>query len=574
MPATGPDSGFLNESGNDESYRPTPVRILLVIYMASVLLHIALLWRASAFPFFASDAVQYALTADNLSLGKGYTLRGHFNDSLPPAYPVFVAIALSIPADPHVPMLVLSSIAISLAIFPIYKLSRLVGLRQQESVLLAAAAAVLPHTFYAGMYMAETLQYPLFLTAFYLAMAWLATPNQRRAVLLGVMMGAILLNKLQGIQFVFPFFVVAAASLRGRSRQIAAMLFLTAVPILLWHVYKMAHAAPGFGAYGRALESGLPHWTWSLAVSYAADFLLAPGLITVVPLFLWMRATVHTQRAQVLFVAALFATQLLLVSTLDGGLTGWLRERLFLYCFPITAVLAARGLGYMPASVRQWFVFGGVPIAIAGMLLIYPFQSPIPLETPWAFALGTGVSKLRFAVISLVAIIVFSFLLFRFRRIAAVILAAGVLVFHAAALFIAVRNMEASVAPAMAVLQPVKEWLAKEGVVPGSRLLVAGRHNYFEPKHAGCRIDGELLDWTWRLGLPESTVWAIETLGRYDVRMIPDVPEFAAVSKPGDYFLTIAQPLGLEFVSRHPPYSLYRVPSGVQWDRVTFAYGR
>jgi hypothetical protein len=83
-----------------------------------------------------------------------------------------------------------------------------------------------------------------------------------------------------------------------------------------------------------------------------------------------------------------------------------------------------------------------------------------------------------------------------------------------------------------------------------------------------------LLDWTWRLGLPESTVWAIETLGRYDVRMIPGVPEFAAVSKSGDYFLTIAQPLGLDFVSRHPPYSLYRVPSGVKWDRVTFAYGR
>jgi hypothetical protein len=265
---------------------------------------------------------------------------------------------------------------------------------------------------------------------------------------------------------------------------------------------------------------------------------------------------------------------LLLVSTLDGGLTGWLRERLFLYCFPIMAVLAARGLGYMSANVRQWFIFAGVPIAIAGMLLLYPFQAPIPLETPWAFALGAGVSKLRLAVLSIAGIVVFSFLLFRFRRSAAVILAAGILVFHAAALSIAARNMEASVAPAMAVLQPVKEWLAKEGVVPGSRLLVAGRHNYFEPQHAGCRTDGKLLDWTWRLGLPESTVWAIETLGRYDVRMIPGVPEFATVSKPGDYFLTIAQPLGLEFVSRHPPYSLYRVPSGVQWDRVTFAYGR
>jgi hypothetical protein len=514
------------------------------------------------------------LTADNVRLGKGYTLRGHFNDSLPPAYPVFVALADSFAADPHIPMLVLSSAAMCLAVFPVYKLARLVGLREREAVLLAAAAAVLPHTFYAGMYMAETLQYPLFLTAFYLAMAWLATLNQRRAVLLGAVMGVMLLNKVQGIQFILPFFVAAAVFVRGRSRQIAIMLFLTFGPYLLWQIFKAVHAAPGFGAYGRALDSGLPHWTWSLAVSYAADFLLAPGLVMVVPLFLWMRANIYTQRTQVFFVAALFGTQLLLVSTLDGGLTGWLRERLFMYCFPITAVLATRGLGYMSASVRQWFVFAGVPIAIAGVLLLYPFQAPIPLETPWAFALGAGVSKLRLAVLSVAGIVVLSFVLFRFRRRAAVILAAGILVFHAATLFLVARNMEASVAPAMAVLQPVKEWLAKEGVVPGSRLLVAGRHNYFEPQHTGCRTDGKLLDRTWRLGLPESTVWAIETLGRYDVRMIPGVPEFAAVSKSGDYFLTIAQPLGLDFVSRHPPYSLYRVPSGVKWDRVTFAYGR
>jgi hypothetical protein len=198
------------------------------------------------------------------------------------------------------------------------------------------------------MYMAETLQYPLFLTAFYLAMAWLATLNQRRAVLLGAVMGVMLLNKVQGIQFILPFFVAAAVFVRGRSRQIAIMLFLTFGPYLLWQIFKAVHAAPGFGAYGRALDSGLPHWTWSLAVSYAADFLLAPGLVLGVPLFLWMRANIYTQRTQVFFVAALFGTQLLLVSTLDGGLTGWLRERLFMYCFPITAVLATRGLGICP----------------------------------------------------------------------------------------------------------------------------------------------------------------------------------------------------------------------------------
>jgi hypothetical protein len=78
-------------------------------------------------------------SADNVRLGKGYTLRGHFNDSLPPVCPVFVAFADSFAADPHVPMLVLSSAAMCLVIFPVCKLARLVGLRQREAVLLAAA---------------------------------------------------------------------------------------------------------------------------------------------------------------------------------------------------------------------------------------------------------------------------------------------------------------------------------------------------------------------------------------------------------------------------------------------------
>ena len=357
-------------------------------------------------------------------------------------------------------------------------------------------------------------------------------------------------------------------------RRIGIMLFLTAGPVPTLAVVQVSPHSAGIRRIRRSAGLRLTALDLSSLWPFHMPRISCwrQGWLWLFPCF-YGCANVHTQRTQVFFVAALFATQLLLVSTLDGGLTGWLRERLFMCCFPISGHARGTSVGIY-VDVRQWFVFAGVPIAIAGVLLLYPFQAPIPLETPWAFALGAGVSKLRLAVLSVAGIVVFSFFLFRFRRVASVILAAGILVFHAATLFLATRNMEASVAPAMAVLQPVKEWLAKEGVVRGSRLLVAGRHNYFEPQHTECRIDGKLLDWTWRLGLPESTVWAIETLGRYDVRMIPSVPEFAAVSKPGDSSLTIAQPLGLDFVSRHPPYSLYRVPSGVQWDRVTFSYGR
>ena len=74
---------------------------LAAIYAAAVAIHIALLWHASLSPHISSDELQYVGTAENIGSGRGFLLRGRFNSSLPPFYPLFVAGAHSLGTEPR-----------------------------------------------------------------------------------------------------------------------------------------------------------------------------------------------------------------------------------------------------------------------------------------------------------------------------------------------------------------------------------------------------------------------------------------------------------------------------------------
>src|SRR5690606_20144441 len=144
---------------------------------------------ASRFPHISSDEVQYALTGENLRLGRGFTLRGEFNTSSPPLFPLFVAAAYSLGGDPpREAMLIASSFAMSLAIFVAFPLARRLGIRRDSAYVLAAAIGMAPHTFYAGTHMTEILQYPLFLGCFYAGLLWIERPTLRRDICLGILL--------------------------------------------------------------------------------------------------------------------------------------------------------------------------------------------------------------------------------------------------------------------------------------------------------------------------------------------------------------------------------------------------
>jgi hypothetical protein len=375
--------------------------LLVVVYLATTSLHLYFLRDTFRFPHISSDEVKYCSTGESIRLGRGYTLRGEFNSTAPPVFPAFIALAHSIGPDPRVAMFLLSSLLMCSVVFPAFALGKVFGLDTPTATILAAAASVLPHTFYAATYMAEIVQYPAYLTAFYLAIRWLDNPSWRLDIALGCAMGLLTLTKLQGNLFVGAFVVaviiIALSSRRMGARSAvsvvrhAGVVLITAAAIQeSWNLYKAAHAGTVLGAYGTVLgNEGLQYWTMRLSMAYFADFLLAPGLITAVLLFYWVRHNGNYPRT--VFVLAVLVVQIVAVSILNGGLTGWLSERLFLYALPITALLAADGLVHFKR--RQTFLAGcallGFPLLLAGALMAYPFAVSSIIEAPWANALGT-----------------------------------------------------------------------------------------------------------------------------------------------------------------------------------------
>ena len=553
-------------------------RILFIFYAASIIGHLILLRDAFRFPNIASDEVQYALTGENLRLGNGFEMRGQFNSSLPPVYPAFVAIARSIGPDPRVSLFVLSTLIMCSAIFPVFLLAGRIGLDANTSATLALAASFLPHTFYAASYMTEVVQYPAYLTVFYFALRWMDERTWTLDVATGFGMGLLLLIKVQGSQFLagFVIAVIALATYEWIRRRVSPGAFLlhasiTIVIALLtqgtWWLYKILVArGTALGIYGSVLaEQGLPHWSLHLALAYLSDFLLAPGLVTPVLLFYWLRF--NKSRAQVIFAVSALAVQVVATSTLDGGFTGWLRERLFLYAIPLIAVLSARGVAFFRAhsTTGASLAFLLAPLGLIGLMLLYPFQFASVIEFPWANALGSAdvlhFSRAGLAASASLMVLLAGATLLKCRP------SRAPLTF---AVFVVLFNISAFVTSSIAVgrwakqnlqaLGPTMEWLSRNDVLAGSRLLIAGRHAYFEnPSLRATPQDGNFLDWNWRSGLTEPLEWQLEVLGLFDVRMIPSSGALRSEARPGDYFLTTAAVGGLDLKSYQYPFRLYRI---------------
>jgi len=568
--------------------------VVIIFYAVSIVGHLILLRDAIRFPNLSSDEVQYAMTGENLRLGHGFELRGQFNSSLPPAYPAFIALARSTGPDPRVSLFVISTLIMCSAIFPIFLLARRIGLDANTSAILALAASFLPHTFYAASYMTEVLQYPAYLIVFYYALRWMDERRWMLDITVGFGLGVLLLIKVQGSQF-FAGFVIAVIAIAayewiGRRVSPVAILFHASVTISIalvtqgtWWLYKILYAhGTALGMYGSVLaEQGLPHWSLFLAVAYLADFLLVPGLVAPVLLFYWIRFS--ESRPVAIFVVSVFAVQVVATSTLEGGFTGWLRERLFFYAIPLIALLSARGVMFLRAHLTtsaSW-AFLLTPLGLIGLLLLYPFQVTSVIEVPWANALGSGdvlpFSRVRLAVSAALLVLLVGATLLKCRPSRAP---------FTFAVFVALFNVGAFVTSSIAIgrwakqnsqaLAPTMEWLSRNHVLAGSRLLIAGRHAFFEnPSSRATPQDGYFLDWNWRSGLTEALEWQLEALGLFDVRMIPSAAALRSEARPGDYFLTTAAVAGLDLTSYQYPFRLYRIstklaeePTLQYWTRI------
>ncbi len=552
----------------------TPAWIwLLAIYVFSVTLHFVSLRRAAEFPLLATDEVQYISVGENLRLGQGFTTRGEFHTGLPPFYPLFVALAHSVGSNARSSALIFSCIAICLVVFPAYGLARHIGLDRRSAYLLAAAAAFLPHTLLAGMYMTETLNYPLFLAAFWAFARWLEQPTVPRSLIAGALLSAMLLTKLAAWSFAAAVLAtVIIVSLRpGRRPGLSALWILTIVALtqFAWLAFKHAHGASPLGVYGIEFqERGLRRFSATLMAIFLGDFLLAPGLLTAVPLFLWFRRNNQQRFALAVLLGTTLLFQIAIHGVLEAGMTGFVKERLVLYSIAIMAIFAVKGMEDLgTASLPTKFAFVMAPLALLCVVSLYAFPYNPVIDIPWASAIGsfawngvaTFTKRHMFIVTAFTIAAAGTSIAFFFARRVQTFAAALILFFFGAIFASSAKEMDELSRAGRIDTFHVTRWLAWNGLHADDRLIICGNMAAYQESHRITPVDDFFIEWQRDFGLTDIAILQIEAAGRYDVRIARNPGMIQALLRTGDRLLSATRITDLELVSFQYPYYLYEL---------------
>jgi hypothetical protein len=548
---------------------------LVLIYFVAVFVHFICLKPQSVFPLMATDEAQYISVSENLRLGHGFTTRGEFHAAMPPLYPLFIAFAHSWGSSPRISALWFSCFVICLAVFPAYALARRVGLNQPISCLLAAAAVLLSNTVWAGMYMAETLNYPLFLAAFYALALWVEEPTVPRDWIAAGLLSAMLLTKVAAWSLaaaVLITVIVLSIMRRGQDRlwlhtvRIFAAIIATQ---LAWQAFKYAHQAAGFGSYGHALgDFGLPHLSATLLSVYFSDFLLAPGLFVAVPLFLWFREYGRKRFPLAVLLAATLLCQIGIHGFLEAGLTGELRERLFCYSLPIVAIFAAKGMqSWGVTSKTMKVLFVATPLALLWLVSRYPFPFNPAVDVPWVSLLGSfawisvdSFTKFHFIVVASIVIVLAGIALAVLpHRWIQASLAAFILIFYSSAFASSTKEMAQLSARGINEVDAASHWLSSQHVNPDDRIIICGRLAYYEERHRSAALDPFFVDWQERFGFNDIWLFQLEAFGRYDVRMAQTPDQIRELARPGDRVLSTTRLTELDLTGYSYPIYLYTV---------------
>jgi hypothetical protein len=197
--------------------------------------------------------------------------------------------------------------------------------------------------------------------------------------------------------------------------------------------------------------------------------------------------------------------------------------------------------------------------------MVYPFAVSSVIEVPWANAMGSMAGLLPFSrtclgAASAILTAVAAFALVRSSKHTALWFGGYLVLFYGVGFVSSSAELGRWTASGLASVSPIMSWLAANHVHSGDRLLTAGRHAYFEdPALRTAPVDNMFLDWTWRNGLGEDVEWQIETIGRFDVRMIPKPKAIPMDARPNDFVLTVARLDALGVPSSHDFLLLYRV---------------
>lgn len=558
----------------------------VLLLLTSYLLLVAFfLWRALPIkaPLIVTDEVQYRLLAENLHRYGHFLLRGHFPTTIAPLYSVVLALWEFWPlrADQASLFQSLNALLFTSALFPLYLLARFWAFAPLPAIGLAILCLLLPHSFYVATCMSENLYFPLALTFVYLVFRLFEAPRLKTALLTGGVGGAVILTKTSGAFLLLSLVLVlpwAAFSRRKLLYLGPLALLLAALLYLPWLLSK--HLALG-GKSVNTLGAYSSNWqvVWQKIFSleslrmlcvYSADFVFATGFVSV-PLvgLYWLRPGAE-RRLQVFY---LFLLSLLLVSVaaLFSGLnTGWLRERHMFVLFPLYVLL----FFYIWPRFDREKRLSALPWVLVFLLLcallfgLYDFRVAAPtMESPWVNLVTTAFSILHWPPKMVYRY--FPLCLLPFVLLWVGLLAWGdrrVLTLWFLVFFLLPSTVTISImhqwserlrhSPQGTVLRWIKE---KIGI--GHRLLVTGRHAYFEPAFLQQGLDARLVEWNESFFLRAPFVYRLEMAGLYDLRMAdsPDELRDLFSESQGSVLLTALTLRGAKPLAVLGPLHLYRV---------------
>jgi hypothetical protein len=373
------------------------VPLLVGLVAVSALVHVLVAWLRAT-PVYFSDEYMYAELGRSFADNGLPLVRGELAPFPALVYPLLTAPAWLL-GDVEASwraVQAFGAVAMSLACLPVFVLARRLGLGRGLALGVAALAVAVPDMLYAGWILAETVAYPLALSAVVAGVLALANPTRRGQLAFLALAAAATGTRTQFavLFFVFPVAAALLGLLERRFRRVAGEQLLPLVVIGAAAVLALA-AGPSrvLGMYrdvlGADIEPGLlldRIGSNALVLAYASAWILIPGAVLGFALAL-ARPRSRVERAFAA-VALPFVGALVLEASLFAS-PEHVQERYAFYALPLLAL--AFGL----YAARGWplkLVHAGLAAALLSVTALFPLSGYTPGDgkTHSAFLLATG----------------------------------------------------------------------------------------------------------------------------------------------------------------------------------------
>ena len=268
---------------------------IIVIYFVVVAIRFLLALATSVYPTIGIDEFLYYSLARSIATKGELLFRGQPADYSYILYPLVLSpIYLVFKEGVNYYRLIQlwNIIIMSLSVFPVYGLSRLMLKNEKESLIVASLFMVLPDFILGQIIFSEAIIYPLFFALMYAAYCCIEKPRFKYLIYIGLLGGLLYSAKPGAVlpAVIFLVYVLAQALINKNRRQViatfAGMAVLCVVPLafLVLAKYCFGYSGSGFSVYnsqiGTELGWHLEKFFKFLAI-YPYYFLLSCGVVGV-----------------------------------------------------------------------------------------------------------------------------------------------------------------------------------------------------------------------------------------------------------------------------------------------------